>query len=115
MQAMPLIFENASALLVTLSDREIFSQTVPSKIQAYLAAGKPILASLNGEGARVVVEAGAGLASPAEKVPALVENIRQLKSISPRQRAEMGQAGRDYFNKNFEMSSQVERLIKLLQ
>ncbi len=115
MSVMPLIFENASALLVTLSDRDIFSQTIPSKIQAYLAAGKPILASLNGEGARVVVEAGAGLASPAEQVPALVQNIRRLQSMSPWQREEMGRGGRDYFNKNFDMSSQVELLIRLLQ
>lgn len=115
MQAMPLIFEYSSALLVTLSDRDIFAQTIPSKIQAYLAAGKPILASLNGEGARVVAEAGAGLVSPAEQVSALVENIRQLQSMSPWQRTQMGRAGREYFDNNFEMRSQVERLIKMLQ
>ncbi|MDR7022775.1 glycosyltransferase family 4 protein [Pseudomonas peli] len=114
-QAMPYIFERSSALLVTLSDRDIFSQTVPSKIQAYLAAGKPILASLNGEGARVVIEAGAGLTSPAEQVHALVKNIREFQSMSPLQRKQMGRAGRDYFDRNFEMRSQVKRLVEMLQ
>jgi len=114
MQAMPSIFKRSSVLLVTLSDREIFSQTVPSKIQAYLAAGKPILASLNGEGARVVVEAGAGLASSAEHVDALVRNIRQFQSMSLSQREQMGRAGRDYFDRNFEMRSQVKRLVEML-
>ncbi|PJE43437.1 MAG: glycosyltransferase WbuB [Pseudomonas sp.] len=114
-QAMPYIFERSSALLVTLSDRDIFSQTVPSKIQAYLAAGKPILASLNGEGARVVIEAGAGLTSPAEQVHALVKNIRELQSMNPLQRKQMGRAGRDYFDRNFEMRSQVKRLVEMLQ
>lgn len=114
-QAMPYIFERSSALLVTLSDRDIFSQTVPSKIQAYLAAGKPILASLNGEGARVVIEAGAGLTSPAEQVHALVKNIREFQSMNPLQRKQMGRAGRDYFDRNFEMRSQVKRLVEMLQ
>ncbi len=114
MQAMPRIFERSSALLVTLSDREIFSLTVPSKVQAYLAAGKPILASLNGEGARVIVDAGAGLASPAEHVSALVKNIRMLQSMSIVQRETMGRAGRDYFEKHFEMRSQVRKLAEML-
>jgi len=114
MQAMPLIFERSSALLVTLCDREIFSQTVPSKIQAYLAAGKPILASLNGEGARVIVEARAGIASPAEQVSELVKNIRVLQSMSTVQREAMGRSGRGYFDKHFEMRSQVRKLVGML-
>lgn len=60
MQTMPSIFNRAGALLVSLEDDPIFALTIPSKIQAYLAAGKPVLASLNGEGARVVLEAQAG-------------------------------------------------------
>ncbi|MGE6992000.1 glycosyltransferase family 4 protein [Pseudomonas sp. NPDC047961] len=115
MHAMPYIFERSSVLLVTLSDQEIFSQTVPSKIQAYLAAGKPILASLNGEGARVVLEAGAGLASPAEHVHELVKNIRAFRSMSRLQREQMGRAGRNYFERKFEMRSQVKRLVEMLQ
>lgn len=114
MEAMPGIFERSSALLVSLRDQEIFAQTVPSKIQAYLAAGRPILASLNGEGARVVVEAGAGLTSPAEKVHPLVENIRRIKSMSLLQREQMGRAGRAYFDEHFEMRVQVEKLVDLL-
>ena len=58
-QDMPGILSQASALLVSLSRDPIMAQTVPSKIQAYLAAGRPIIASLDGEGARVVDNAGA--------------------------------------------------------
>ena len=114
MEAMPQIFERASALLVSLNDEPAFAQTIPSKIQAYLAAGRPILACMNGEGARVVCEARAGLASPAEHVDALVRNIRQFQSMSLLQREQMGRAGRDYFDRNFEMRSQVKRLVEML-
>ncbi|EJM82750.1 MULTISPECIES: glycosyltransferase family 4 protein [unclassified Pseudomonas] len=113
-QAMPQIFEKSSALLVSLNDNEAFAQTVPSKIQAYLAAGRPILASINGEGARVVLEAGAGLASAAEQALPLVENIRRLQALSAAEREAMGKSGRDYFDVNFDMPSQVANLIRLL-
>lgn len=115
MEAMEQIFERASALLVSLNDEEAFAQTIPSKIQAYFAAGRPIIASINGEGARVVCEAQAGLASPAEQVVPLVANIRYLKSLGAAERAAMGAAGRAYFDAHFEMTSQVRRLVKLLQ
>ncbi|WP_397377504.1 glycosyltransferase family 4 protein [Pseudomonas sp.] len=110
MESMPQIFERSSVLLVSLNDEEAFAQTVPSKIQAYLAAGRPIIACLNGEGARVVCEAGAGLASPAEQVLPLVANIRCMKALTEAERIAMGCSGKAYFYKNFEMTEQVKVL-----
>lgn len=115
MEAMPLIFERASALLVSLNNEEAFAQTIPSKIQAYLAAGRPIIACMNGEGARVVCEARAGLASPAEEVLPLVTNIRRMKALGVAERAAMGASGRAYFDENFEMASRVRCLVAHLQ
>ncbi|MEW9902628.1 glycosyltransferase family 4 protein [Pseudomonas putida] len=115
MDTMPQIFQRSSALLVSLTDEEAFAQTIPSKIQAYLAAGRPIIAAMNGEGARVVCEAGAGMASPAEQVAPLVANIRRMKALAAIERETMGQAGRAYFDAHFEMHSQVTRLVELLE
>lgn len=114
MEAMAQIFERSSALLVSLNDDEIFAQTIPSKVQSYLAAGRPILASMNGEGARVVSEARAGLSSPAEKVLPLVANIRCMKALSAEERAAMGHSGRMYFEANFDMHRQVQVLVEHL-
>lgn len=114
MAEMPQIFERSAALLVSLNDEAVFAQTIPSKIQAYLAAGRPIIASLNGEGAKVVSEARAGLVSAAGQVPPLVANIRCLKALSEAERTAMGKAGRAYFDANFEMSRQVAVLAKHL-
>lgn len=113
-EAMPQIFERSSALLVSLNDNEIFAQTVPSKIQAYLAAGRPIIASMNGEGARVVSEAGAGLTSSAEQALPLVENIRCMQALDVAEREAMGKSGRDYFDVNFDMRRQVYKLVQML-
>ena len=52
--------------------------TVPGKVQSYLAAGRPIVAMLDGEGARVVTEARAGFASAAGDPHALAANILRV-------------------------------------
>lgn len=109
------IFARSSALLVSLNDDPIFSQTIPSKIQAYLAAGRPIIASLNGEGARIVQESGAGLTCEAEQVLPLVSAILQMHSLDQEQRDVMGQSARRYFDEHFEMSTQAYRLVELLK
>ena len=111
---MPHIFSRAAALLVSLKNDEIFSYTIPSKIQAYLAAGKPIIAALDGEGARVVKEAGAGLTCPAEDADALVDCIRTLYILSLAEREQMGASGRSYFLEHFNMPTQANKLIEIL-
>ena len=92
--AMPGILSQASALLVTLVRDPIMAQTIPSKVQAYLAAGKPILAALDGEGAAVVRDAGAGMACAAEDSRGLADAVRRLRGMSESERVKMGAAGR---------------------
>lgn len=115
MESMPQIFDRAAALLVSLKDEEIFAQTIPSKIQAYLAAGRPIIASLRGEGARVVTEAGAGEVCEPDDPDALAALICSMKSRPIAELQAMGLAGKAYFNEHFEMSSQVTRLVEILE
>jgi glycosyltransferase involved in cell wall biosynthesis len=108
--AMPGVMHKASALLVTLADEPIFSQTVPNKVQAYLAVGRPIIASLNGEGARIVQEAGAGLAVAAQDAQALADAVMQLYQMPLPHRVAMGENGRRYFKTHFDHSHLMEQL-----
>jgi glycosyltransferase involved in cell wall biosynthesis len=108
--AMPGIFAQASALLVSLTRSPIMSKTIPAKVQAYLAAGRPIIASLDGEGANIIREAGAGVSAPAEDAPALADAVRRLKTASSSDRQAMGEAGRRYYNEHFAVSRLAQRL-----
>lgn len=81
-ETMPAILAQADALLMTLARQPILALTVPSKMQAYLAAGRPILAAVDGESARVVRQAGAGIAVPAEDAAALAAAARALPDAS---------------------------------
>lgn len=114
-EAMPSIYAAASALLVSLRDEPIFALTIPSKVQGYLAAGKPIIASLNGEGARVVAEAKAGVACAAGDGVALANAVMDLCALSDDARREMGENGRRYAERNFGLAGLTDELIARLQ
>jgi glycosyltransferase involved in cell wall biosynthesis len=113
-EQIPGILAQASAVLVSLVRDPIMSQTVPSKTQAYLAAGRPIIACLDGEGARVVLEAGAGVACPAEDAQGLAEAVRGLQALSPGERELMGTRGKAYYERHFEPAAQARKLMQLL-
>ncbi|MED5393664.1 MAG: glycosyltransferase family 4 protein [Actinomycetota bacterium] len=71
------------------------ASSVPSKIYSILAAGRPVVASVDegSEVARVVSEAGAGLAVPPDDLDALVRAVEDLVA-DPEARAGMGDSGR---------------------
>jgi len=111
-ETMPALMRKASVLLVSLSKQPIFSLTVPNKIQAYLAVGKPVIACLNGEGARIVNEANAGFSVPAEDAKGLAEAILTIYRMNCEERLQLGKNGRAYFKENFDEDTLVNDLIK---
>ncbi|MBU3606139.1 glycosyltransferase family 4 protein [Polynucleobacter sp. MWH-Creno-3A4] len=110
-EAMPDILGGANALLVTLGAEEIFKYTIPNKIQAYLAVGRPIVASLDGEGARIVELANAGLTAPAGDSISLSQAILRLYNSTPEELLIMGENGKAYFDKEFNMDRLTDKLI----
>ena len=112
---MPAILAQARALLVSLVDDPAMALTVPSKIQSYLAAGKPVIAALHGEGARVVDEAGAGVACAADDGAALAAAVRRLHAMGEAERAAMGVAGRRYHDEHYAPAVLTPRLVAHLQ
>ncbi|WP_083338798.1 glycosyltransferase family 4 protein [Chromobacterium sphagni] len=107
---MPPIFSAASILLVTLKDDSALSTTIPSKLQSYLSAGKPIVASLNGEPARIVEEAGAGIVCPAESPELLAQAVLKFYQMPVDERERFGTNARIYFKKHFDQETRVKEL-----
>ena len=113
-EAMPAVYRQASALLLTLVDDEMIAQTVPSKLQSYLGAGVPIVAAVNGEAARIVTEAGAGVSCQAEDPAALAGAIAALKAMPAEERGAMGEAGRRFFDANYRPQELARQLLERL-
>lgn len=107
-------FSQADAMLVSLKDEFIFSLTIPSKVQAYMAVGKPIVTMLNGEGSRVVEEAGCGLTAKSEDYVALADNVRKMYEIEEEKRAKMGNVGREYYERFFAKNIVIDKVNDLL-
>jgi colanic acid biosynthesis glycosyl transferase WcaI len=109
-EVMPRYFALADVLLATLGKQPIFSLTIPSKVQSYLACGKPIVASLDGEGARIVREAKAGLTPTPENAEALADAILTMYRMPEEERNLMGLRGRTYFETHFDRVLLLDRL-----
>jgi glycosyltransferase involved in cell wall biosynthesis len=110
LESMPYFFEQADVMLVSLKRDPIFSLTVPGKIQSYMACGKPIIASLDGEGARLIEVSGAGLSSPAEDADTLAKSVINLYNLPLEERKEIGKIGKRYCESNFDRNILIERL-----
>jgi glycosyltransferase involved in cell wall biosynthesis len=107
-ERMPEFFLQADAMLVTLADQEIFTMTIPGKLQSYLAAGMPILAALNGEGADVVRSADAGFTSPAGSAEGLAEIVLKMAKLPLSERQVMGKNGLEYSKREFDRRMVVD-------
>lgn len=110
LERMPAFFAHADALLVSLKDDPIFAMTIPGKMQAYFGAGLPVLAMLNGEGARIVVEVEAGLVSPAGNGAALADNVGRLAVMDAGARRRLGDNGRRLCDEQFDRITLMNRL-----
>ncbi|AVR67152.1 MULTISPECIES: glycosyltransferase family 4 protein [Pseudomonas aeruginosa group] len=110
LEEMPPLFALADALFVSLKTNEVFEKTIPGKVQAYLASGKPVIAMIDGEASRVISEAGAGYACASGDVEALVDIIRRAAALTGEQREGLGRAGREYYECNFSKRTLLSRL-----
>ena len=109
-EMMPAFFAAADVLLVTLKDSKIFNRTAPAKIQAYMNAGKPIAAMMNGEGPAVVAEAQCGYSVAAGDGKAFAELIKRMKGLGAEELAAMGARGKAYCQENFSFERAVETM-----
>ena len=113
-EKMSSFFAIADALLVHLRDSPIFSITIPSKTQAYLACGRPIIMAVKGDGARLIEENGCGVTVPPEEPQALAANIKKLMNMTPEQRKALGDSGRRLYSSRFTKSMLLDKMESVL-
>ena len=114
-EEMPRLFAQADVLLATLRREPIFAYTIPSKIQSYLACGRPVIAAMEGEGGRIIRSAGAGWAVPPEDPAALAEAVLAASRASRSELDAMGNRGEAWFREHFEREKLLSRLESFLR
>jgi glycosyltransferase involved in cell wall biosynthesis len=111
---MPALLNLAYAAIVPLRRLEIFKDALPSKMFEAMAVGKPLVASLWGEGAELVQTAGSGLVVEPEDASAMRDAVEKLAS-DPSLSRRMGERGRDYVCLHFDRRTIAAELQKVLQ
>jgi glycosyltransferase involved in cell wall biosynthesis len=114
-EAMPRYLSIAGALLISLRRGGGFAPTIPAKVQSSLAMGRPILAALEGEGARVIQESGAGAVVEPENAAALAAAARALREAGAAARDAMGRNGCDYARRRFDRDTLIGQLDRWLR
>jgi colanic acid biosynthesis glycosyl transferase WcaI len=113
-ERMPSFYAHADALLVSLKKDPVFSMTIPGKVQSYLMAGVPLVGMLDGEGAKVISEANAGLVCAAGDAVGLATLVLEMSAMSAEQRHQLGVNGRVFAQREFGRSLLMDRLEALL-
>lgn len=101
----------ADVLLVHLASHPLFRITVPSKTQAYMRVGRPIAMAVEGDAAKLVEDAGAGLCCASDDSVGMVSLIERLSNLPERQLEKLGQNGAIYYEKFLSMEIGVDHFL----
>lgn len=113
-ETMPWFFNQADVMLVTLKDDPLFRLYTPAKMSSYMAAAKPIVAVLNGEGADIVKEADCGWAISAGDSNGLAKLAIELSQMDKTVLDEKGLNAAKYYDANFVKEDCLARLDKIM-
>ena len=108
-EELPPFYSWADALLVHLRDEPLFSITVPSKLQTYMHAGRPVLCGVAGDAARIVEESGSGLAFAPGDADEMALAVRRMHALPGSIREKIGTVARNAYEEQFAASKSVAR------
>jgi len=109
------VLQLADVLLVHLKGDPLFRITIPSKTQAYLAAGKPILMGVDGDARDLVDLAGAGVSCSPENPDDIARAVIELFSLPLAEREDMGRRGSEFYRRELSIAAGVEKFEKVFQ
>jgi glycosyltransferase involved in cell wall biosynthesis len=111
-EQMPYFFKQADVMLVSLKDEFIFSLTLPSKVQCYMASKKPILSMLNGAGNQIIKQSKSGFVAHAGDYHQLAKNAIKAESLSKNEIESLGQNSFKYYQKYFSKQIIIDSFIQ---
>jgi colanic acid biosynthesis glycosyl transferase WcaI len=107
------MLQRADVLLVHLKDDPLFNITIPSKIQAYLAVGKPILVGVQGDAEAVVEEAQCGRIALSENPQSIADGVLFLSSLSADKLAAMGANAKEFYADKMSLKVGVDKFMEV--
>ena len=105
----------ADVLLVHLRKDPLFEITIPSKTQAYMLVGKPLLMAVSGDAADLVIRAKCGLTADPENPQQLADTVDALAELPVNELKDMGENGRNFYRKNLSLEVGVSKFASVFQ
>jgi colanic acid biosynthesis glycosyl transferase WcaI len=115
LETMPAYFSYADCMLVTLKKNPVFALTIPGKVQAYMACGKPIIAALDGEGKALIERANCGITANADDKEQLATMVLKMYQLSSKEREQLGMNGLSYAHQYFNRDRLIGRLEEIFR
>lgn len=109
---MPQFYEMADAMLVSMRNDISVNDTLPGKVQSYMAAAKPILGSITGETPYIIEEASCGFCAKPEDARAFADVV--LAFMASSKQREMGENAKKYYEQHFTQQRHMDRLESVL-
>lgn len=109
------ILKKADVLIVHLKDDKLFEITIPSKTQAYMAIGKPILMAVKGDALDIIKEAKAGAIAQPDDIESILEAINYLYNSSSSALIQMGENSRKYYIEEMSLEKSCKKFIEVFE
>ena len=109
------MLKQSGALLVHLRQDKLFEITIPSKTQAYMAIGEPILMTVAGDSADLVTRSVCGVVEVPEDVKSIASAATALFRSDRGSLQRMGEPGRRYYDERLALQVGAARFAELLQ
>ncbi len=111
-EEMPSFYARADAMLVSMANDALVNDTLPGKVQSYMACGRPVLGSAAGETAAVVEAAQCGYCAPPEDAQAFARVVERY--LSSPQKEQMAGNARAYYERHFTKQQHMDKLESML-
>ena len=105
----------ADVLFAHLKDEPIYKITIPSKVQAYMSAGRPILVAVGGDTNDLVTKAKAGLACEPENAESIANAVKKFHEMPQSTLDAMGANGKEFYNQELSFAIAVEKYEKIFE
>ena len=104
----------AAATIISLFAHADYQLAMPAKVASCMAAGKPIIASMDGEGARAIQEAECGYVAPAGDENRLCDCLLEFMESSQATREQMGRNAKEFYEKHYARAAVIKRLEQIV-